>query len=687
MIIDGSEAVNRLRAELSPFLFVAGHKAEAHPPRLVRGVDAVATARPRRSLGQTVRRQSDAILVNVFIHLKPGARPPRLKRKPVSLGPILRATMSLREVVALANSKGDDVRYIEPAEALRRPVLPTGYASDPEIRSEAAPSPRRPDIAGARGVSEAVKRMIARDAAGSAGALVGIVDVQGFDFAHPDFLDAKGNTRFVSIWDQGAPAGGRAPPDGFAYGGEITAVAMNRAIAAARRSGPAATLLEPQSEMRPGSHGTHVASIAAGNSGLCPTAAIAAVLISLTPEEMRDSRRSFYDSTRLVDAIEYLRRVADRRGLPLAINVSLGTNGDAHDGSGSLCQWLDGFLATPGRAVVAAAGNAGQEKGETPDDMGWIMGRIHTSGRVPAKDLDVDIEWVVYGDAFLDVSENELEIWYGAQDRFELFVKPPGDTAFIGPIRPREFIENRLLPNGTLLSAYNEIYHPGNGDNYISVYLSPQLALSPNGEVGGVAAGPWTVRLRGLEVRDGRFHGWIERDDPVRLRSLPGQHRWRFPSFFGERSNVDERSISSLGCARWVVSVANLDAARGRIHISSSQGPTRDDRCKPDVAAPGTDILAANGFYRRGDGEGPWVRLTGTSMASPHVTGIVAEMLRIRPTLTAAQIIGILRRTARPLPGADYAWRNDAGFGQIDAIECIIEAARSGRRFLAGSIP
>ena len=35
--------------------------------------------------------------------------------------------------------------------------------------------------------------------------------------------------------------------------------------------------------------------------------------------------------------------------------------------------------------------------------------------------------------------------------------------------------------------------------------------------------------------------------------------------------------------------------------VSSSQGPTRDDRMKPDIAAPGTDIVAANGFGENGD--------------------------------------------------------------------------------------
>jgi subtilisin family serine protease len=180
------------------------------------------------------------------------------------------------------------------------------------------------------------------------------------------------------------------------------------------------------------------------------------------------------------------------------------------------------------------------------------------------------------------------------------------------------------------------------------------------------------VRLRGLEVRDGRFQGWIERDDPRRLGRVGEREAWRFPSFFSERSNVDRSSVSSLACAERVISVANLDEAAERIHATSSQGPTRDGRTKPEVAAPGTDIVAAKGFS---DADDPWVSMTGTSMASPFVTGVVGLMLAVKPQLTAAQIAGILQRTARPLPGGDFVWKNDAGYGRIDPDACLREAA------------
>jgi subtilisin family serine protease len=134
---------------------------------------------------------------------------------------------------------------------------------------------------------------------------------------------------------------------------------------------------------------------------------------------------------------------------------------------------------------------------------------------------------------------------------------------------------------------------------------------------------------------------------------------------------VDQSTISSLACGQRIVSVANHDEEKGRISITSSQGPTRDGRQKPDIAAPGTDILAAKGFSEDGK---HWVRMSGTSMASPYVAGAIGLMLAANPQLTGAQVTGILKRTAQPLPGADFNWRDDAGSGAIDEDTCLAEA-------------
>jgi subtilisin family serine protease len=661
MFADGDTTVNVIRAERSAALAV-DKPALLTRVRVVRGPDAVPVAREdlkRRPRTPPLGTITGGVRANVFVTLRdPSVTTPPLRRPHCRKGQMLQVQAPLNEIPAIASAPG--VAYVEVAEALKAPVT-----------SVTAPRAAAPPI-GRRRFGQAAKHKF------GAKVLIGIVDVQGFDFAHRDFLDRRGRTRFVRIWDQGGDV--RPSPHErdaafdrqFEYGAEFQQADLNAALRAAPTLGVPATDIEPQSQRTEGSHGTHVASIAAGNRGVCRHAPIAAVLISL-PEADQDRRRSFYDSSRLADAVDYLLRLGRQMKLPVSINVSLGTNGHSHDGSAAVTRWIDAALTTPGRCVTVAAGNAGQEKGESENDLGWIMGRIHTSGAMPASGLVEDLEWVVVGNSVMDMSENEMEIWFSAQDRIAVSIQPPG-MGWIGPVEPRAFIQNRMLPDGTMLSAYNEVYHPANGLNCISLYLSPFFQESG---VIGVRAGTWRVRLHAREIRDGHYHAWIERDDPHPLGRVGPREAWSFPSFFTEKTLVDDTTVSSLGCANRVITVANLDEAQNRISISSSQGPTRDSRQKPDIAAPGTAVVAAKGFT--GSDEA-WVAMSGTSMASPFVTGVVGLMLAIEPRLTSAQIEGILRRTATPLPGASFTWSNAAGFGVIDPEACLAEAQRINDR-------
>jgi subtilisin family serine protease len=132
-----------------------------------------------------------------------------------------------------------------------------------------------------------------------------------------------------------------------------------------------------------------------------------------------------------------------------------------------------------------------------------------------------------------------------------------------------------------------------------------------------------------------------------------------------------------MACGQRVLSVANLDEAAERISITSSQGPTRDDRNKPDTAAPGTNVVAAKGFAGSDD---LWIGMSGTSMASPFVAGVAGLMLGLEPKLTAAQIEGIIIRTADPLPGGSFKWVNDAGFGRVNPKRCLEETELINQR-------
>jgi len=644
MIANGDSDVNAVRSELCGSIKVSNAKLLRSIERRRRegdiAVDGNQVSRPPPR-GKLKMIPGD-IIANVFVQLKSGIT----NNKSVTgqrsrIGDLVRAQVRLSQLPDLAKNR--DVVYVELGETLKMPrAIPT-YA----MENEPSPDVRRFGTKSLHRYGEDV--------------LIGLIDVEGFDFSHPDFLDENHETRFMAIWDQAGTA--RPPPKGpsFDYGSEITRAHMLAAMK--NKIGIPAYDIEPQSQMVEGSHGTHVASIVAGNLGICRKSPIAGVLISLSDKDL-DRRSSFYDSTRLADAIDYLVALAKKEQKPLSINISLGTNGHAHDGSSSIARWIDTILSTPGIAVTVAAGNAGQEAPEKPGDIGWMSGRVHTSGDLPAAGLTTDIEWTVMGNRIVDISENELELWLNPQDRFSVSVRTPSGEE-IGPVEPHQFIENRRLKDRSFISIYNELYHPANGLNYIGIYLSPNLRAKP---VIGVPAGIWTVRLRGLEIRDGHYDGWIERDDPRRIDRSGKQEAWVFPSFFSPRSMVDSSTVSSLGCGHNIITVSNLDLLRNRINITSSQGPTRDGRPKPDVAAPGTGIVAAKGFSNDGQ---LWMSLTGTSMASPYVAGIAGLMLAIKKDLSAAQIDGIMRSTARPLPGTSFSWKNDMGYGVIDPEACL----------------
>jgi len=346
---------------------------------------------------------------------------------------------------------------------------------------------------------------------------------------------------------------------------------------------------------------------------MCKRAKIAAVLISL-PDADNDRRRSFYDTTRVVDGLAYLLALAESEKIAaVSVNISLGTNGGAHDGSEMMSRWIDAAMSVPGRAVTVAAGNSGQEAPQFEGDLGIWSGRIHSSGRIPAAALRRDLEWVVVGNGVEDVSENEIEIWYSAQDEFDVELFTP-DGRRIGPISPGQRVENLLLADRTVVSMYSELSDPKNGDNRISIYLSPFMGK----QIVGITAGSWRVRLTGKVVRNGAYSAWVERDDPGRVGD-PLKAQWRLPSFFGAATFVDHSTLSSLACGPRVIGVANLDEARELLNVASSQGPTRDGRMKPEIAAPGTTIVAACGF----DPNTKWIEMTGTSMASPYVAGVV----------------------------------------------------------------
>jgi len=141
--------------------------------------------------------------------------------------------------------------------------------------------------------------------------------------------------------------------------------------------------------------------------------------------------------------------------------------------------------------------------------------------------------------------------------------------------------------------------------------------------------------------------------------------------YSGLRRPADRATDDYRTCA---VASVNANYSHWPISSFSSRGPTYctldgSPATKPDISAPGENV-------RSSVPGGGYSNYSGTSMASPHVNGVVALMREANPDLAVDEIKQIIYDTAYDLgsPGED----NDYGWGMIDAYEAVLEAlARS----------
>jgi subtilisin family serine protease len=135
-------------------------------------------------------------------------------------------------------------------------------------------------------------------------------------------------------------------------------------------------------------------------------------------------------------------------------------------------------------------------------------------------------------------------------------------------------------------------------------------------------------------------------------------------------------SIGSPGSARNALTVGSVDDPSGAPSWFTSQGPlTLSGTMKPDIAGPGNDVTAARSADSPGDGD--YITMSGTSMATPHVSGAAAIVKQQHPEYTADQLRAALVSSARDLGLTPY----QAGTGGLDvaaAVDTQVVASGSG---------
>jgi subtilisin family serine protease len=380
----------------------------------------------------------------------------------------------------------------------------------------------------------------------------------------------------LALWHQ---AGITKPDSPFGYGRKYTRDEIDAALVSAD---PYGTLGFGPPQDPNGTHGTHVADIAAGNGlgstqpGVAPKADIVFVEAAAADVAWQGPgtvNQAFGDSVQLLEAVRFIFDTAGER--PCVCNISLGTNGGPHDGTSLVEQGLDAIVREkPNRAVVIAASNS-------------QLDNIHTSGEVP-QTAGHDVVWRQSGE-----SGGEFELWYPGVRRLEVTLVSPDGTSF-GPVQPGDNF-SAGSPGQIAIFISNRLGDPNNRDNVIGIWLAE-----------GLSGGDFVVRLRSLDGESASYHAWIERNDRAQA------------SF---AAPVPTHTLGSISTGIETIVVGSYDGHKAAFPLSnfSSSGPTRDGRSKPEVSAPGQNVVAAKS--RTGTGV---VRKSGTSMAAPAVTGLIA---------------------------------------------------------------
>lgn len=477
-----------------------------------------------------------------------------------------------------------------------------------------------------------------------AGVIVGFVDT-GINYTDSLFRNVDGSTRIIGIWDQTNNSDNSnnienetaKPFSAFSalYGTQYTAEEINLAL----NSDNPASIVPTRDE---NGHGTFLASIAAGNrderagfSGAAPQASIAMVKLKPAKQYLRDfyliqDGAEAYQENDIMMGVSYLYFLARKYSMPLVVCIPLGTNMGSHMGMSRLGQYLNQVSLSNGSAVITAAGN------ET--------GARHHFRAV----MDADTDEVT---AELRVGEREagfsMELWAENMCAYTVgFISPTGEVAreISVPLRGENTVS--FLLEQTQITVYTQIADVSSGSQFIFMRFENPMS------------GIWRILIRNsLDIRE-TFHIWLPvrgfiSDETYFLRPDP------------------DTTITDPGNARYPITVTAYDHTKNSIYIHASRGYSLSGRIKPDLAAPGVNILGASVSGRR------LTRMSGTSVSAAHLAGAAAILLNWGvlnanyPYLNTPVLKSIFVRGAQRNPALTYPNR-EFGYGTLNLYEAFL---------------
>lgn len=400
--------------------------------------------------------------------------------------------------------------------------------------------------------------------------IIVIID-SGINYLHPDFIKSDNTTKIISIWDQESTL--KPPPEGYLFGSEFTREEINEYI---KRNDSSLSVDNIGT-------GTIAAGIAAGlgrgNSNY-DGVAIDSELVVIKLKSYKDTfakGKVNYEESDFLAGIKYALEVADRENKRMVINLTVG----ARSTSGIEVSMLDSFedLGGSGRIVVCGAGNEGNTD-------------IHYSGNIQMADKSQDIIIQVGEQVNLDITLCPI----GPDKIGAAIISPGGEMSYVINYTPEPFVyRGRFSLEDT---SYEMRYiYPWikSGNEMLDITLK------------NIKPGIWTLRIFPKFIINGNYNVY-----------LPNKNLISPQTRFTDSSS--DATITLFGVIKKVITVGAYNDRTDSLWIGSSKGTVVKRQIKPDIVAPGVDII---GPYQND----AYNTATGTGVSSSVVAGIVAIMM------------------------------------------------------------
>lgn len=477
------------------------------------------------------------------------------------------------------------------------------------------------------------------------GVVFGIID-SGIDFNHAAFQDSLGNTRIKCVYMPADNNGTKVTIDGTVLpGSEFDSTRI-------------ASLT---TDLASSAHGSHTAFIGAGShcgqySGMAPGADI--VMCALGGKK---------NDVNIANSLKYITQYAKRVGKPCVISISLGTKQGPHDGTSKLCKIYE-EMGKNDAVICLSAGN-----------LGSYRRYIHHKFSGMNTATNPNIGSYVTGTQAGYTANFAIDTWSRSRSAVGikyLLIDPDDNSIFYETGIMKAYTYHYIGPGMESKRGYNAFL-----SQYFSGKIGVWVTTESNGHIetysevslkplrSDVKAYKMAVQFYGADGVE--FDSWVTSENAYSWHPQVGDYKFVNGSdSCSMNDNVTGKNTISVGNYvgrnRYMSlsgkEMYNSIYPEGSIYVQSSYGIAPNGESYPFVAAPGYFVVSAyNGYnylakpstntaYSK---ENPttgrtdyWGSMSGTSMSTPTVAGIVALWLQANPQLKVDDVKEIIRKSA-----------------------------------------